>query len=108
MEFSITAAKPAIGGIVNVDKKELLSGAHAGAIMEALEQRGALVFPRLNLTDEEQLRFTDTLGPRVNFTQRVPGGGAATDVYTVTLDKDVNDEPAYVLGTFFWHIDGIT
>jgi alpha-ketoglutarate-dependent taurine dioxygenase len=109
MGFSITAVKPAIGGIVNVDRQELLSGVHAGAIMEALEQRGALVFPRMNLTDQEQLQFTDTLGARVNFTVRVPGGDKASkDVYTVTLDKAVNDEPEYVLGTFFWHMDGIT
>jgi alpha-ketoglutarate-dependent taurine dioxygenase len=109
MAISITAVKPAIGGIVNADRKELLSGVHAGAISEALEQRGVLVFPRLNLSDEEQLQFTDTLGARVNFTQRVPGGDRASrDVYTVTLDKMVNDEPEYVLGTFFWHMDGIT
>jgi alpha-ketoglutarate-dependent taurine dioxygenase len=30
------------------------------------------------------------------------------DVYTVTLDKKINTQPEYVLGTFFWHIDGIT
>ena len=109
MDFSITAVKPAIGGIVNIDKKDLLSGAHAGAIMEALEQRGALVFARMNLTDQEQLQVTDSLGARVNFTQRVPGGDkASTDVYTVTLDKEANNEPEYVLGTFFWHMDGIT
>jgi alpha-ketoglutarate-dependent taurine dioxygenase len=109
MGFSVTAVKPAIGGIVNVDKKELLSGVHADKIAEALEQRGVLVFPRVNLTDEEQLKFTDTLGARVNFTQRVPGGDKASrDVYTVTLDEEVNNEPEYVLGTFFWHMDGIT
>jgi alpha-ketoglutarate-dependent taurine dioxygenase len=108
MEFSISPAKPAIGGIVKIDKQDMLSGVHADTIMEALEQRGALVFPRANLNDQEQLKFTDTLGARVNFTQRIPGGGTATDVYKVTLDKDVNNEPEYVLGTFFWHMDGIT
>ena len=109
MGFGITAVKPAIGGIVTVDKQELLSGVHADAIMAALEQRGALVFPRMNLSDQEQLQFTDTLGARVNFTRRVSGGDKATaGVYTVTLDKEVNDEPEYVLGTFFWHMDGIT
>jgi alpha-ketoglutarate-dependent taurine dioxygenase len=109
MGFNITAVKPAIGGIVNVDKQSLLSGAHTNEIMDALEVRGVLAFPRMNLSDEEQLKFTDTLGSRVNFTQRVPGGDTATkDVYTVTLDKTQNDEPEYVLGTFFWHMDGIT
>jgi alpha-ketoglutarate-dependent taurine dioxygenase len=26
----------------------------------------------------------------------------------VTLDKKINRQPEYVLGTFFWHMDGIT
>src|SRR5208282_375932 len=30
------------------------------------------------------------------------------DVYAVTLDTKVNAQPEYVLGTFFWHIDGVT
>ena len=30
------------------------------------------------------------------------------DVYEITLDPEVNDEPEYVQGTFFWHIDGVT
>jgi alpha-ketoglutarate-dependent taurine dioxygenase len=49
------------------------------------------------------------LGARVNFTSRAPGGNlSAIDVYTVTLDPEVNNEPEYVLGTFFWHMDGLT
>ena len=45
----------------------------------------------------------------MNFTGRVPGSdNSAQDVYKVTLDKAVNNEPDYVLGTFFWHVDGVT
>jgi alpha-ketoglutarate-dependent taurine dioxygenase len=74
-----------------------------------LEERQVLVFPRINLSDKEQLAFTDKLGARVNFTNRVPGGdSAAKDVYTITLDPKINNEPEYVLGTYFWHMDGIT
>src|SRR5690606_28245874 len=28
--------------------------------------------------------------------------------YKITLDKEINSEPDYVLGTFFWHVDGVT
>src|SRR5439155_22526583 len=60
-------------------------------------------------SDEEQLAFTDRLGERVNFTRRVPGSDvSAPDVYKITLDKKINTEPDYVLGTFFWHVDGVT
>ncbi len=109
MALTITPVKPLIGGIATVDKKELLSGQHTDAILHAIEERSVIAFPRLNLTDAEQLQLTDSLGSRVNFTQRVPGGNTSAEgVYTVTLDEDVNNEPEYVLGTFFWHMDGIT
>jgi alpha-ketoglutarate-dependent taurine dioxygenase len=106
----IEKIKPHIGGIVHVSKEHLLDDETIAAVREALEDRGVLLFPRMNLTDAEQLAFTDKLGKRVNFTRRVPGSGAADDpdVYAITLDKKINTQPEYVLGTFFWHIDGVT
>ncbi len=81
----------------------------AAAVREALEDRGVLVFPRIELTDVEQLAFTDKFGERVSFTRRVPGGeGDSENLYKITLDKEVNFEPEYVLGTWFWHMDGVT
>ena len=107
--FSIEPVKKHIGGIVRVAKEDLLNDDVIAAALEAIEERGVLVFPQVNLTDKEQLAFTDKLGDRVNFTRTAPGGDAdSQDVYTITLDKDKNDEPEYVLGTFFWHMDGAT
>lgn len=103
----IEKVKPAIGGIVHVAKEHLLDDEVIATVREALEDRGVLVFPRMHLTDAEQLAFTDKLGKRVNFTRKVPGSGD-DDVYTITLDKEINFQPEYVLGTFFWHIDGVT
>jgi len=106
---TIQPAKPLIGGIVEVDKAHLCDDEVVEAVRLSLEERGVLVFPRLGLTDQEQLAFTDRLGERVNFTRSVPGSDAsAPDVYKVTLNKKINTEPDYVLGTFFWHIDGVT
>jgi alpha-ketoglutarate-dependent taurine dioxygenase len=100
---------PAIGTVVNVDRKSVMDEEVAQRCLELLEERGVLVFPQLGLNDEEQLAFTDKLGARVNFTQRVPGGDkTAQGVYTVTLDPKINNEPEYVLGTYFWHMDGLT
>lgn len=107
--FSIEPVKPHIGGVVHVDKKHLCDDDVVRAVREALEDRGVLVFPRMHLCDEEQLAFTDRLGRRVDFTRRVPGSqGAAPDVYRITLDEEFNTDPDYVLGTYFWHIDGVT
>jgi len=108
-KFAFEDLKPKIGSIVRVAKEDLLQPDFVAAALDALDERGVLVFPQLNLTDAEQLAFTDALGSRINFTKTAAGGDLdMQDVYTVTLDKDKNDEPEYVLGTFFWHMDGIT
>ena len=106
----IEKIKPHIGGLVHLAKEHLFFEENVVALREALEDRGVLVFPRLNLSDTEQLAFTDKLGKRLNYNRKAPGSGAdgEEDVYTITLDKKINFQPEYVLGTFFWHIDGVT
>jgi alpha-ketoglutarate-dependent taurine dioxygenase len=77
----------------------LLSGVHAAAIRELLEQRGVLVFPQINFTDDEHVAFTQTLGtlaPELRGEQ----------VYNVTLDTKVNKRADYLKGSLYWHIDG--
>jgi alpha-ketoglutarate-dependent taurine dioxygenase len=110
MTITIENAKDCIGGVIHVDKARLTDPDVVAAAQAALEDRGVLVFPGLFLTDREQLAFTDAFGERVNFSKSVPGGKDADDpdVYKITLDKDVNFAPEYVLGTWFWHIDGVT
>lgn len=109
MRVTIEPIKPLVGGIVRVDKAHLCDADVIETIRTALEDRGVLLFPQINVSDEEQLALTDALGDRVNFTRRVPGSDATSqDVYKITLDKKINTEPDYVLGTFFWHIDGVT
>ena len=99
---------PNIGTVVHVARSALLDDAVVQRCLQLLEERDVLVFPRIGLNDEEQLAFTDRIGERVNFTQRVPGRDSAQGVYTVTLDPKLNLEPEYVLGTYFWHMDGLT
>ena len=109
MSVTIEPIKPLVGGLVRVGKADLCKDEVVEAVRTALEERGVLVFPQLAVSDQEQLAFTDRLGARVNFTRQVPGSDAsAPDVYKVTLDKKINREPDYVLGTFFWHVDGVT
>jgi alpha-ketoglutarate-dependent taurine dioxygenase len=109
MKVRVENIKPAIGSTVHVERSALLDDDVAQRCLELLDERQVLVFPRIGLSDKEQLAFTDKLGARVNFTSRVPGGdSAAKDVYTITLDPKLNNEPEYVLGTYFWHMDGIT
>jgi alpha-ketoglutarate-dependent taurine dioxygenase len=108
----IEPIKQHIGGVVHVDKAHLLDPATVEACRAALEERGVLVFPQIHLTNAEQLAFTDAFGERVKFTGTVPGGESNSpeedELYKITLDKEFNSEPEYVLGTWFWHIDGVT
>jgi alpha-ketoglutarate-dependent taurine dioxygenase len=99
--------KPNIGAIVHADREEIFDDGMAERFLGLLEDRGVIVFPQIGLTDAEQLRFTDSLGARVNFTKAIAGGSENSDVYTITLDPTINNEPEYVLGTYFWHMDGI-
>ena len=109
MTITVAPVKPLIGGIVHVSPGHLLDDETIRTVRTELQKRGVLVFPQINVSDELQLAFTDKLGERVNYTRKVPGSDADTsDVYEITLDRTVNAEPDYVLGTFFWHIDGIT
>lgn len=108
MNYTVEPVKPLIGAVVHADKAEMFRPGFAQECLDLLDKYGALVFPQVNLTDEEQLAFTDSLGERCNFTNDVPGGNLSQqDVYTITLDKDTNAEPEYVLGSMYFHMDGI-
>jgi alpha-ketoglutarate-dependent taurine dioxygenase len=108
MSINIEPIKPHIGARVHVDRSTLFDSDFPQRCLEALDAHDVLVFPRLELTDDEQLALTDSLGARVNFTRSAPGGDVGTPgVYQITLDPKLNAEPEYVLGTFFYHMDGM-
>jgi alpha-ketoglutarate-dependent taurine dioxygenase len=104
----IETIKPNIGAIVHIERSALSDATFAPRCLEALDAHDVLLFPRLGLSDSEQLALTDRLGARVNFTSNLTSGNTGTpDVYKVTLDPKLNVEPEYVLGTFFYHMDGM-
>lgn len=108
MSISFTDIKPQIGSTVHVDKAHLLDDDVVAQIAAKLDERGVLLFPQIHLSDAEQLALTDALGGRDDQGNKVPGSDASEEgVYKITLDKTINTEPDYVLGTFFWHIDGL-
>lgn len=108
MNIPVTHIKPHIGSVIDIKREQLLEDALIDKCRELLEERGVVVFPRIGLTDAEQLAFTDRLGPRVNFTSNLANGDDTDpDIYKVTLDPKLNLTPEYVQGTFFWHMDGL-
>ena len=99
--WDVSDAAPKIGTVVHTDKQTLLSGAKRDEIRELMERRGVLVFPEINMTDDEQIAFTKTLGVMGHDTGEEEG-----KVYPITMDSSINPNASYLKGAFFWHIDG--
>ncbi|MCB2063774.1 MAG: TauD/TfdA family dioxygenase [Novosphingobium sp.] len=83
-------------------KQELLAGGIGDEIRDLLEQRGVLVFPKIDFTDEEQIAFTKTLGTFAPEHQ-----GDPEEVSPITTDPKIAGHTAnYLKGSLYWHIDG--
>ncbi|WP_321390594.1 TauD/TfdA family dioxygenase [Emcibacter sp.] len=91
--------KPKIASEILASKEELLSGVHAAEIRELLEQRGVLVFPKIDFNDEEHLQFTRTLGTAGK--ER-----SGEEVFPISLDPAKSAGVEYLKGSFYWHFDG--
>ena len=77
----------------------------ADAVLDALEDNGVLVFPRLHLNSEAQVAFCGRLGD-VDYSS--DGHHPVSGIYPITLDVSKNSSAAYLRATFDWHIDGCT
>lgn len=89
---------PRIGSEVQTDVETLLSGAVSPMIRSMLEERGVVAVRRLNMSDEQQVAFTKTLGAIVD--------EGVNNIYKITMDPTENKQAQYLKGAFFWHIDG--
>ena len=98
---------PRIGAKGTMRREEVLAPAFAAECLEALERYGVLLFPRIGLSDDEQVAFSNNLG------EIIPMGpkraeGTQDVVYKITLDPRENPSGAeYLKATIAWHIDGL-
>jgi alpha-ketoglutarate-dependent taurine dioxygenase len=101
MSFETLDLTPCTGTQIRTDVESLLSGRYAAEIRDLLEKRGVLVFPQIDLTDQQHVVFSRTLGDLV-----MQGGD---EVLNISLDKDANAGKAflaeYLKGSWYWHID---
>jgi alpha-ketoglutarate-dependent taurine dioxygenase len=100
MMFAAKNLTPKIGVEIKSDPETLMQGSHATEIRELLEQRGVVVFPAINLTDEQQVVFARTLGGVI--------GQGEKGIFKVTFDIKENVMADYLRGTVLWHIDGFS
>lgn len=97
--LDVVDCTPLIGSEIRTDLDTLLSGREAEAIRAILEQRGAVFFRGLQISDEQQVTIAETLGSIV---QNEGEGG----IYKISLDTNVNQRAEYLKGSLFWHFDG--
>jgi alpha-ketoglutarate-dependent taurine dioxygenase len=91
--------------VSGVDRARLLEDADlTGALLEALEEVGVLVFHDLFLDPETQVTFCRRFGP----IEESEGRFDIKGIYRVTLDKATSATADYLRGNFGWHIDGLT
>ncbi len=95
--------KPSIGTRILNTKEELLDGQLGPELKELLQERGILIFPQINFTDQEQIAFTKTMG---TFASEVRDGEEEV-IHKITLDEKENPQSAaFLRGSLYWHIDG--
>jgi alpha-ketoglutarate-dependent taurine dioxygenase len=88
--------------VVGLDREQLLKDDELpGAVMDALEQNGVLVFRELHIDDDTQVAFSKRLDD-VGKSEPAP----PPSIYMVSLDPAKSRTAEYTKGTFYWHIDG--
>jgi alpha-ketoglutarate-dependent taurine dioxygenase len=100
MSLSKKDLAPRIGTQIAAERQALIRGDHSSTVRDVLERRGVVVFRELNLSDEEQITFSKSLG------DIIPQGEKG--IYKVTLDVNENKQAEYLKGAMLWHIDGST
>lgn len=105
--LTINKLTSSVGAEVSgIDAERLATDdALAAAVLDALEDNGALVFPGLRLDPQQQVAFCRRLG---HVDHSSDGHHAVAGIYPITLDTAKNASAAYLRATFDWHIDGCT
>jgi alpha-ketoglutarate-dependent taurine dioxygenase len=102
MELSIKNLSETTGGeVLDVDADRLLRDPELpGAVLDALDDRGVLVFRGIGLDDRQQVAFGRRLGELV-----ARPGHEIPEVTVITQGAD-NPLSDYFRGNLLWHIDG--
>ncbi len=87
---------PRIASELRADTASLVNGAFSQEIRSLLEERGVVAFRELNLSDEQQIAFTQTLATQTQ----------SYEITKITMDPLENPKADYIKGAFYWHIDG--
>jgi len=106
MRSRFVALTPRIGAKAVVRREDVLDPTFRTECLDALERYGVLLFPRIGLSDDEQVAFSENLGEVVPQGPKRPDGTQEV-VFKITLDPRVNPSAEYLKATIDWHIDGL-
>jgi len=92
--------------ITGLSGRQLVDRRVADHCLEALDQRGVVIYREANVDDDDLVAFSRLLGDVVPF----PMGDdiAHPEIQRITRDPSKSQLAAYREGTFNWHIDGTT
>lgn len=96
--IQVSDLTPTIGSRVEGTPLDILNPETAAELRKLLVERGMLVFPELNLTDELQVQLAGMMG-----SMRAEG---AKGIFKITLNQDANARADYLKGSWLWHMDG--
>ena len=99
---------PNIGAeITGITGRELVDASIARYCLTTLDQHGVVVFPQIDIIDDDLVAFSRLLGDVV---PNQTGEHAHPEIATITLDPAKTSAVLawYRQGNFLWHIDGMT
>ena len=106
-EILIKPITPSIGAHVYVAAEDITKDGVPDQIFEALNTYNVLVFPEINLGDDQFIALTGELGDMQAATVTADGSEPSSKgVYRIALDKNDKTQLDYVKGNNFWHMDG--
>ena len=98
-----------IGAYVRVAAEDVLADGVSPAIMDALNRHNVLVFPEVNMTDEQFIALTGSLGEKHDLAATADGSETSNKgIYRIQLDSKAKDKNQldYIRGNDIWHMDG--
>lgn len=106
-EITIEPITPSIGATIKVSAEEITNEGVPAQILEALDQYNVLVFPQININDDQFVALTSQLGDMEDVKATADGSAPSQkNVYRIALNKDDKTQLEYVKGNDFWHMDG--
>ena len=99
---------PSIGANIYVAPEDVVKDGVPEQILRALNKHNVIVFPQINMSDEQFLALTAALGESNDGGKNADDGSDASNkgIYRIALDKDNKTQYEFIKGNDFWHMDG--